>query len=174
MAKPVIRGTRGTAASRPTCLRRPSTPTSSCRRTMATPVPLDAVRSAGARARASALLVVALATGPLLAPPVGAQPLLVELVSLTSPVNLGKPATIVVQTLGGASCRITVSYKGGPSRARTLVPKRADAQGRVVWKWVVDSKTVPGRWPIVVTCSARGREGTLAASFVVEVMPAFR
>lgn len=99
--------------------------------------------------------------------PVRAQPLPVRLVSPTSPVSPGDDATVTVQTTPGALCLITVRYKSGPSRARGLVPKIADSRGIVTWTWRVGTRTTPGRWPIIVTCSADGRQGTLETSFEV-------
>ncbi len=112
-----------------------------------------------------AILAVALLT---LAPsPVRAQPLQVRLVSVTSPVGPGNDATITVQTVPSALCLITVRYKSGPSKAQGLVPKTADSRGIVAWTWRVGTRTTPGRWPIIVTCSAGGRQGTLETSFEV-------
>jgi hypothetical protein len=96
-----------------------------------------------------------------------AQQLQIALVKISSPVRPGDDATITVQTAPTASCLITVRYKSGPSRARGLDPQEADARGRVTWTWRVGSRTTPGRWPITVTCSSGGRQGTLETSFVV-------
>lgn len=91
----------------------------------------------------------------------------VGLVSLTSPVEAGDDASIAVRTAPAARCHITVHYKSGPSKAKGLVSKLADMQGEVSWTWQVGSRTTPGAWPIVVTCSHAGREGTLQTRFVV-------
>lgn len=115
--------------------------------------------------RGIALAVILLLAGT--APIVSAQQLQVRLVSLTSPVNPGDNATIVVQTTPGALCLITVRYKSGPSKAKDLVPKTADSRGIVTWTWRVGTRTTLGRWPIIVTCSADGRQGTLETSFEV-------
>lgn len=113
-----------------------------------------------------AALSVALVSVPQ-AQPVLAQQLQVGLITLTSPVSAGDDASITVQTAPGALCLITVTYKSGPSRARGLAPKTADSQGRVSWIWRVGTRTTPGRWQIIVTCSAAGRQGTLGISFEV-------
>lgn len=91
----------------------------------------------------------------------------VGLVSLTSPVQAGDDASIAVRTAPAARCHITVHYKSGPSKAKGLVSKLADMQGQVSWTWRVGSRTTPGAWPIVVTCSHAGREGVLQTRFVV-------
>lgn len=95
------------------------------------------------------------------------QPVPITLVSLASPVSHGNAANISVRTAPGAACTITVNYKSGPSRARGLVPKTAGGDGLVSWTWIVGTRTTPGEWPITVTCSAGGRQGTLETAFVV-------
>lgn len=99
--------------------------------------------------------------------PVRAEPLQVRLVSLTSPVSPGGDATVTVQTAPGVLCLITVRYKSGPSKARGLVPKTADNRGIVTWTWQVGTGTTPGLWPIIVTCSAGGHQGSFEASLDV-------
>jgi hypothetical protein len=74
---------------------------------------------------------------------------------------------IPFQTALNASCWITVIYKSGPGRARGLFPQSADGRGRVTWTWRVGTRTTPGRWSLIVTCSAGGRQGTLETAFVV-------
>jgi len=74
-----------------------------------------------------------------------------ELVSLTSPVNVGVRATITVRTVGGVLCSIVVNYKSGPSRAQGLGPKTSGADGICSWTWMVGTNTTPGTWSIVVT-----------------------
>jgi hypothetical protein len=96
-----------------------------------------------------------------------AQQLQITLVKLSSPVRPGDGASITIQTAPKATCLITVRYKSGPSRARGLGPQEADVQGSVAWTWRVGSRTTPGRWPITVTCSSGGRQGTLETAFVV-------
>src|SRR5438552_2708517 len=101
------------------------------------------------------------------APVAYTQQIEIKLISLTSPVSPGNDATIVVKTAANANCQITVHYKSGPSKAQGLFPKSADNQGQVSWTWRVGSNTTPGQWPITVTCSAGGVEGTLKTAFVV-------
>ncbi len=96
-----------------------------------------------------------------------AQQLQIKLVSLTSPVSPGADATITVQTVPNATCMITVIYKSGPSRAQGLYPQTADTRGGVTWTWRVGTRTTPGRWPIIITCSLGGRQGSLETAFVI-------
>ncbi len=95
----------------------------------------------------SAVLFVALVLLVTLTPPAHAQPLQVRLVSLSWLVRSGDDATIAVQTDPGAVCLITVRDNSGPSDARTLRPKTADARGIVSWTWQVEAGTIGGRWP---------------------------
>jgi hypothetical protein len=100
-------------------------------------------------------------------PAVSQQTLPLSLVSVTSPVRHGHDATIVVATSPAAACTITVLYKTGASRAGGLVLKTADPQGRVAWTWRVGTRTTPGTWPIIVTCSLGNRQSMLRTPFEV-------
>lgn len=115
------------------------------------------------RARLSVGLLLVLTTVAL----VLAADLSVTVLSLSSPVAPFSDATLEAQTTPGAACAITVRYKSGPSRAKGLLPKTADAQGRVLWRWRVGSSTTPGHWPIEVTCEKGDVKGTLQTSFEV-------
>jgi hypothetical protein len=120
-----------------------------------------------ARVGTERLVLLVLVLVPLLASVALAQPVQIRVVSLTSPASPGDDAAITIQTAPDASCSITVVYESGPSRARGLFPQSADSRGRVTWTWRVGTRTTPGRWPIIVTCSAGGRQGTLETAFVV-------
>ena len=94
--------------------------------------------------------------------------LTIEIESLTSPVRPGAHATLVIRTLPGAYCTITVYYKSGPSKAKGLDPKEADEAGRVSWTWKVGTKTTPGTWSIVVTASIDGQTASVRIPFEVQ------
>ncbi len=113
-------------------------------------------------------VVLAILLGGATDAPAAAPQLPVTLVSITSPVKHGNPATIVVKTAPGAACRITVTYKSGRGRAKGLTPRPSDEQGMVGWTWLVGTQTTPGTWPVSVTCTAGGRTGTLQTSIVVQ------
>src|SRR2546422_9911158 len=81
-----------------------------------------------------------------------AADLAVTVVSLSSPAAPSSDATLEIQTTPGATCTITVLYKSGPSKAKSLVQKAADGKGRVAWLWRVGSNTTPGKWPITGSC----------------------
>ena len=89
----------------------------------------------------------------------------VRLVSISpQPAHPGNPVTLTARVSSSrVTCRITVNYKSGPSRAKGLGPKRP-IRGRVSWTWLVGTRTTPGRWGIVVSC---GSAGTLRTSFRV-------
>jgi micrococcal nuclease len=74
---------------------------------------------------------------------------------------------IQVRTSPAANCQITVIYKSGPSRAKGLVPKQANAKGDVAWQWRVGSNTTPGRWPIKVMCEKGPDAAELETAFEV-------
>jgi hypothetical protein len=38
------------------------------------------------------------------------------------------------------------------SRAPGLEPRNADGAGNVAWSWTVETDTMPGSWPVEVTC----------------------
>jgi len=97
-----------------------------------------------------------------------AQQLEVKLVTLNSPVSPGHTTSIVIETAPHASCQISVQYKSGPSKAKGLVPKRADSEGQVNWTWWVGARTTRGVWPITVTCSAGALQGTLQTALIVQ------
>ena len=92
----------------------------------------------------------------------------IKVVSLTSPVSPGNPASIAIKTVANAGCRITVQYLSGPSKAKGLAPKTADRQGQVIWTWLVGARTTPGTWPIFVTCSDGQLHGNPQTSFTVQ------
>ena len=102
-------------------------------------------------------------------PPITPTPseLLLQIVSVTSPVSPGANATLVAQAVSGAECSITVYYKSGPSEAQGLYPKTADSSGRVSWTWKVGTRTTPGSWQIVVKASYGGKTVTQSTDFTV-------
>lgn len=83
----------------------------------------------------SAVVFFALVLLVTLAPPAHAQQLQLRFVSPPGLVRSGDDATIAVQTDPGAACQISVRYNSGPSDARALRPKTADARGMVSWTW---------------------------------------
>ena len=102
-------------------------------------------------------------TGSAPQPPKAGRPGKLRLVSVTSPVSAGSDATLVVAAPSGATCSIVVTYKSGASSAAGLYPQKARS-GRVSWRWMVGTRTTPGRWPIDVAC---GAVGSLHTSFLV-------
>jgi micrococcal nuclease len=78
-------------------------------------------------------------------------PYSIEVISLTSPVNAGSNATIVIQGKAGKEYSIEVYYKSGASTADGLENKTANSSGRVTWTWKVGSRTSAGSWEIVIS-----------------------
>jgi hypothetical protein len=85
----------------------------------------------------------------------------VRLVHVMSPVSAGSDASLTVSVSPAQTCAITVYYKSGPSQAAGLYPQRGVG---ITWTWRVGTRTTPGRWPILVSCS---KTGSLRTSFVV-------
>jgi hypothetical protein len=87
----------------------------------------------------------------------------VRKVSLTSPIRVGKDASLTVRVSPKARCTIEVIYG-------TVVPKPkglgAKSGGKITWRWRVGTTTPPGRWPVIVRC---GNGGTL--NLRIRVLP---
>ncbi len=81
-----------------------------------------------------------------------------EIISVTSPVAPDGYATLVARGKPGVEYDISVIYYSGPSKARGLVPKAADEEGNVSWRWHVGPGTRAGEWKIVI--SGGGEEET--------------
>lgn len=93
--------------------------------------------------------------------------LTIKVISITSPASPGSDARLVIATLPGTDCGITVVYKSGPSRAQGLVPKKADGRGRVAWVWRVGTRTTAGTWPIFVECTLGNQRAEVKVAFTV-------
>jgi hypothetical protein len=87
-------------------------------------------------------------------PPAAARPAEAD-VRFTSVVGgpPGGTASVAVQTAPNASCSIKyITPRGTDSTAQGLIPKTADASGRVSWSWVIGTATQPGTGRVTVTC----------------------
>jgi len=96
----------------------------------ATPTPMASSASPATTAAASGVVFVSVTGGP-----------------------PGSTASVVVQTRPGAHC--TIQYRtpaGTASQAQGLVPRDADADGRVSWSWKIGTSTRPGTGTVTVTC----------------------
>ncbi len=87
----------------------------------------------------------------------------IQVQSLTSPVERGRTAYMEILGTPGEEYSITVYYASSVSKAADLVPKIADDNGLVTWKWKVGSRTAAGTYKITVT----GGGDTLETVFVV-------
>lgn len=64
----------------------------------------------------------------------------------------GGSMTLAITTSPYAVCAFTVSYGSStPSKALGIVPRNADANGNVNWRWQVESGIHTGTWPLAVT-----------------------
>ena len=87
-----------------------------------------------------------------------------RLISLTSPIEAGKQATLTACGLPGAEYDISVRYASGESTAQGLAPQRADENGRLEWTFRVSSRVAAGEYP--VTVSGNGETLTLTLTVV--------
>jgi competence protein ComEC len=85
------------------------------------------------------------------------EELLLDIVSVSSPVKKGSQASLAIKTSPNASCKIEVFYKNGPSKAKGLADKTAGSDGGVIWNWTVGKSTSSGKWKITVTSSLNGK-----------------
>ncbi|OGO41996.1 MAG: hypothetical protein A2W36_06975 [Chloroflexi bacterium RBG_16_58_14] len=73
-------------------------------------------------------------------------------VYITSPIEVGKHATVTVKTLPGTGCSIEYLLPSGePSQSQELKPKDADANGICAWCWQIGTNTTPGKGQVIVT-----------------------
>lgn len=86
---------------------------------------------------------------------------------VVSPVQQGQNSSVSIQTVPTSACKISVAYKGVPSKDSGLAPKIADAYGSITWAWTIDSSVPIGTWPIVVTCVYHGRSALVDTSVQV-------
>jgi hypothetical protein len=105
------------------------------------------------------LIAIAVCAAALVAPAGAAASL--SLADLTTPVQRGSAALLVVRVTGRASaCSITVSRKGRVLRSKGLTRKRPSGD-IVSWAWNVAGTTPRGNWRVLVSCGAAGRLATV-------------
>ncbi|MDI9476853.1 MAG: stalk domain-containing protein [Natronincolaceae bacterium] len=66
-------------------------------------------------------------------------------------VKAGENASVAIKGTPNVEYAITVYYSSGPSKAKGLEPKKADANGNVSWTWTVGTRTKIGEYKIVIT-----------------------
>lgn len=91
-------------------------------------------------------------TEPVTNPPVvtEAPAQVLDIISVTSPVECGSMATLTAKGKPGVEYDIDVVYKKTESKASGLENKTAAADGTVSWTWKVGSGTTPGTFSIYV------------------------
>ncbi|WP_067934464.1 thermonuclease family protein [Alicyclobacillus kakegawensis] len=78
-----------------------------------------------------------------------------SIVSSHLSVHRGQKASITVRTKPKALGTIEVDYKSGPSKAKGLGPKYANASGLISWTWTVGTNTTRGSWPVIIRANGK-------------------
>jgi len=78
-----------------------------------------------------------------------------EIISLTSPVSPGQYVTLVIQTIPGAECQISVDYRSLPNDFRRFYSQTAGADGKATWTWAAGNTR--GDWQIEVKAAYGGK-----------------
>ncbi|MEW5826252.1 MAG: Lpp/OprI family alanine-zipper lipoprotein [Candidatus Bipolaricaulota bacterium] len=99
-------------------------------------------------------------------------PLTLELVSLTTPIEPGKTAKLVMKTWPGAVCSITLNYPADQELPRGLGEKKADRNGEVSWSFRVAKTVAPGAYGIEVLAMADDKTTKATTNLVVVAPPA--
>jgi hypothetical protein len=99
--------------------------------------------------------------------PVAAASLTVRITRLP-PVLRGWYAMASASSSPGATCSIRVVYASKPAAATGLVPRVTTGAGTVAWRWKVPSNAPRGKWPVTVTCKAKGATGSAKALLTVK------
>ena len=101
----------------------------------------------------------------------GETPLRAHLVSSTSSVGPGGTVSLTVATVSGAHCEIAVLFASGPSQARGLEPKIADASRQVTWTWSIGRQCRPQELVIRVVCKLGDQAASTEAKLRVRAGP---
>ncbi len=81
------------------------------------------------------------------------------IVYVTSPVEVGRHATVTVKTVAGTSCNIQYITPGGSeSSSQELVEKDAGTNGICAWCWQIGTNTTPGEGLVTVTVGERNKK----------------
>ena len=88
-----------------------------------------------------------------------------KIVSLTTPLEAGKKATLVAHGVAGVEYDISVRYASGESSAQGLEPQIAAEDGMLRWSFRVASRVAAGEYPVTVS---GGGETITVALVVIE------
>ncbi|MDD4903646.1 MAG: hypothetical protein PHV11_03250 [Candidatus Bipolaricaulis sp.] len=95
-------------------------------------------------------------------------PLVLEVTTLTSPVQPGDKVELAAKTRAGARCAIAITY---PAETKVKAPKMkdevADKNGKAEWSWKVDKKLPAGTYTVKITATVGGKTTTQSATFTV-------
>ena len=83
--------------------------------------------------------------------PVISEKLILEVLSVTSPVRAGELANLSVTTVTGLAASFVINTASGPVRPDGRDARITDCSGKVSWTWPIDASMPAGTWPIVVT-----------------------
>lgn len=88
-------------------------------------------------------------------------------ISITSGMTFRRNQYATISIIGqpGAQYTITVHYNSGPSKAKGLEPKTADANGNVSWTWKIGGNTSEGTYRVDI----QGNGDIITDYFTVEV-----
>lgn len=87
-----------------------------------------------------------------------------KIISLTTPLQAGKKATLVACGVAGEVYDISVRYASGESTAQGLEPQIADPNGELRWSFRVAARVAAGEYPVTVS----GGGETITVALVVE------
>lgn len=99
-------------------------------------------------------------------------PLTLDLVSLTTPLEPGKTAKLVMKTWAGAVCSINLKYPADLELPRGLGEKKAGRNGEVSWSFRVDKAVAPGAYGIEVIATLDGKTAKATTNLVIVAPPA--
>ncbi|MBI3978224.1 MAG: hypothetical protein HY331_08570 [Chloroflexi bacterium] len=94
------------------------------------------------------------------------SPLFLAVLSVTSPITRGQPATLTIQTMPRAQIRLAVRYGGAAASPSDLGERTADPSGRLTWSWIVDAGAPVGPAQATLVAALRGVTVTTEAAFV--------
>ena len=109
-----------------------------------------------------ALVFIATACSSITSKQTAQRKLPLSIVSVSSSISPGATISVFAKTEPGATCEINPGYKGGSSEAQSLAPKKAEANGLVMWTWSVDPAARLGKYPLTIT--AKASDGQIAST----------
>lgn len=75
------------------------------------------------------------------------------------------PALLIIQTEVGAMCLGTIFLEANPNQRAKLRAKNADREGKITWKWPVETKNAQGRWRTNLQCATETKSERVSETF---------